>query len=132
MSRPERSARPAWTWVACGAGLLVVLGCGSAKDENAHYRTRGQVVSVSEAESRTHALIHHERIAAFKDRDGQASPMESMQMNFLLAPEVDAAAFKPGAKLAIEFDVRWSSGDALVITHASPLAETTTLSLSQH
>lgn len=114
--------------------LLVValgfagLGCKGGADVDAHYSVRGQVVS----SSGTHAVIHHERIDAFKDRDGKASPMESMAMNFLLGPGVDAAAFKPGAKLSIEFDLRWSNGDPLLITRATPLPEATQLALTAH
>ena len=105
---------------------LAALSCKGTADVDAHYTVRGQVKSFEAA----HALIHHERIAEFKDRDGKPSAMDSMAMNFSLGSGVPQDAFKPGAKLSIEFDVRWSSGDPLVITKVTPLPDDTALVLT--
>lgn len=105
---------------------LTALSCKGTADVDAHYTVRGQVKSFEAG----HALIHHERIAEFKDRDGKPSAMDSMAMNFSLAPGVPQDAFKPGARLSIEFDVRWSSGDPLVITKVTPLPDDTALVLT--
>jgi hypothetical protein len=105
---------------------LAAVSCKGSADVDAHYTVRGQVKNF-QAE---HVLIHHERIAEFKDRDGKPSAMDSMAMNFSLAPGVAQDAFKPGAKLSIEFDVRWSSGDPLVITKVTPLPDDTALVLT--
>ncbi len=108
---------------------LAAFSCKGTADVDAHYTVRGEVKKF-EAD---HALIHHERIAEFKDRDGKPSAMDSMAMNFSLAPGVPEDAFKPGAKLSVEFDVRWSSGDPLVITKVTPLPDDTALVLTdQH
>jgi hypothetical protein len=58
--------------------------------------------------------------------------MESMSMNFALAPGLATSAFKPGAKIAFEFDVHWSSGSPLVITRVTPLPDSTALVLGEH
>jgi Cu/Ag efflux protein CusF len=117
-----------------GLGMLVaVVSCkGGDSAGDGHYSVRGQITSVDGSGDDARALIHHEHIASFKDRDGNASPMESMSMNFALGPGVSKDALKPGAKIAIEFDVRWSSGSPLVITKVTPLPESTPLTLSEH
>lgn len=117
-----------------GLGILVaVVSCkGGDSAGDGHYSVRGQIKSAEGSGNDARALIHHEHIASFKDRDGNASPMESMSMNFALGPGVSKEAFRPGAKVAIEFDVRWSSGSPLVITKVTPLPDSTPLSLSEH
>ena len=115
-----------WLWLLA----LAAVSCTRSADVDAHYRVRGQVESVNGSGQDTRAAIRHERIEAFKDRDGKPSPMESMSMNFSLAPNVDAKALEPGAKVDIEFDVRWSSGSPLVITRVETLAADTALSLA--
>ena len=77
------------------------------------------------------AAIHHERIDGFEDRDGKRSPMDSMQMLFGAASDVPTALFKPGAKLAFDFDVRWSRQPTLLIVKASELGPETELVLSE-
>lgn len=107
---------------------LAALSCKGSADVDAHYTVRGQVKSAVSG----HALIHHERIPEFKDRDGKPSAMDSMAMNFLLGPGVSSDVFKPGAKVSVEFDVRWSSGEPLVITKATALPDDTALVLTEH
>ena len=113
-------------WVA-----LAAVSCGRAADADAHYRVRGVVEQVSGSGDDARAAIRHERIEAFKDRDGKPSPMESMSMNFSIAPGVDRAPLQAGAKVDIEFAVHWSSGSPLVITRVETLAADTALSLAR-
>ena len=110
---------------------LAAVSCGRSADIDAHYRVRGLVEDVSGSGDDARAAIRHERIEAFKDRDGKPSPMDSMLMNFAIAPGTDRAALKPGAKVDIDFSVRWSSGSPLVITRARPLAAETGLTLAR-
>jgi Cu/Ag efflux protein CusF len=117
--------------LACFA-VLAAISCERRADVDAHYRTRGLVKSVEGTGQDLRVQIHHERIAEFKDRDGNASPMDSMAMNFALGPAVDAGSFKPGGKVEVEFDVRWSNPAPLTITRAAPLAEGTALQLGGH
>jgi Cu/Ag efflux protein CusF len=123
-------ARLRTTTLAIG-WLLAAVSCKGTADADAHYRVRGSVQSAAGSGEAARALIHHERIPDFKDRDGKPSAMDSMSMNFALGPGVTASAFKPGAKIAFEFDVRWSSGSPLVITRVTPLPDATVLVLSE-
>lgn len=109
---------------------LAAISCTRSADVDAHYRVRGLVENVSGSGDDARAAIRHERIEAFKDRDGKPSPMEAMSMNFSFAPGVDVKALSPGAKVDIEFDVRWSSGSPLVITRVQGLPPETALSLA--
>lgn len=71
--------------------------------------------------------LHHERIAAFKDREGQVAPMPSMVMLFGLQKGV--ATPTPGAKVSFAFDVHWQESPTLRITQLTILPEQTTLTL---
>jgi hypothetical protein len=57
--------------------------------------------------------------------------MDSMKMLFGTAADVPKQLFQPGAKLAFEFDVRWSQQPTLLIVKASALGEETALELSE-
>jgi hypothetical protein len=109
--------------------LLAAASCRGTRDADGHYKVRGHVESVSGEGEDARAVIHHERIADFKDRDGKPSPMDSMAMSFSIGPGVDASALRAGANVSIEFDVRWSRGDPLLITKATPLPDGTALDL---
>jgi len=111
---------------------LAATACTKRADANASYRTRGLVNEVEGSGADLRVEIHHERIADFKDRDGNLSPMDSMAMKFALGPGVDAGAFKPGAKVAVDFDVRWSDSAPLLITKADVLPEPAQLQLGGH
>jgi hypothetical protein len=110
------------------AGALA-LAC-SKPEPVPHYRTRGLVRGVSGQGLDTRAEIHHERIEAFRDRDGKPSPMDSMRMNFAFAPGV-SSELAAGDKVAFEFDVHWSSGSPLIITRLERLPAATELSLHE-
>jgi Cu/Ag efflux protein CusF len=106
---------------------FALLACGKSDPPDRRYHTRGLVVR-ADGEG---VAIHHERIEAFEDRDGKPSAMDSMQMLFGAASDVDAALFKPGAKLAFDFDVRWAKQPTLLIVKAEPLGSETELVLEQ-
>jgi hypothetical protein len=113
-----------------GLLALAAVSCGRPAAD-AHYHARGVVESSSGSGEDARAAIRHERIEAFKDRDGKASPMHSMSMNFAIAKGVDTRALVPGAKVEFEFDVRWSSGAPLSITRVTALPADTALVLSK-
>lgn len=111
------------------ASMLAALSCKSHDAPDAHYAVRGEVEDAEGKGEEARALIHHEAIPKFKDRDGKPSDMASMQMNFALSEGVTVEMLKPGSKVAIEFDVHWNLGDPLVITKVTPLPSDTPLSL---
>jgi Cu/Ag efflux protein CusF len=117
--------------LAFSLGLLLAAVSCKGDETDAHYSVRGEVKSAEGSGADARALIHHEQISNFKDRDGNPSKMASMSMNFALGPGVAVADFKPGAKIAIDFDVHWSSGSPLVITRVTPLPDSTPLKLSE-
>jgi Cu/Ag efflux protein CusF len=119
---------PRRCWIVLSAALAV--GCGAKVDADASYKTRGLVQNVEGKAPDMHVTIHHERIESFKDRDGKASPMDSMAMRFALAPGVGTAMMSKGAKLEFDFDVRWSKSDPLLITRATKLPDATELKLT--
>lgn len=110
------------------AGLL--LSCDKSEAAVQRYSTRGAVTHLSEERGELSVAIHHERIERFEDRDGKPSAMASMQMLFGVASDVPRALFQQGAKLAFDFDVRWSRQPTLLIVHAAPLSAETELVLS--
>jgi Cu/Ag efflux protein CusF len=73
--------------------------------------------------------IHHEAIPNFEDRDGKSSSMSSMTMLFGVADDVPKSLFKQGAKVELDFDVRWSQRPTLFIVKASALDAETPLEL---
>ena len=121
--------------LALAVGLAIALaavGCEKRKDADASYTTRGHVDKVEGSGADLRVQIHHERIASFKDRDGNASAMDSMSMIFALGPGVDPSTFKTGGKVSLDFDVRWSKTPPLVITRAEALPDSTALELGGH
>jgi Cu/Ag efflux protein CusF len=114
-------------------GCLAIGACGGSRSESVeHYKTRGLVVAVDTLPDQSLLTIHHERIDAFKDRDGKASPMDSMKMRFTLADEQSAAELAAGDKVIFEFDVRWSSSSPLQVTRIDELPADTALTLTDH
>jgi Cu/Ag efflux protein CusF len=109
--------------------LLAAVSCKSSAAANGHYAVRGEVEAVTGERDEARAVIHHEAIPSFKDRDGKASTMASMKMSFALGDGVRAEMLKPGSKVAVEFDVRYELGDPLVITKLTPLPPDTPLTL---
>lgn len=109
----------------------LLAACGSADPPVRRYHTRGVVIEASQAGGELSVAIHHERIDGFEDRDGKRSTMDSMQMLFGTASDVPPQLFQPGAKLAFDFDVRWSRQPTLLIVKASELAADTAMELSQ-
>jgi hypothetical protein len=111
--------------------LLLLVACGSSDPPVRRYHTRGVVKEASGKGGELSVAIHHEQIAGFEDRDGKRSTMDSMQMLFGAASDVPQALFQPGAKLAFDFDVRWSRQPTLLIVKAETLGPDAALELSQ-
>lgn len=108
---------------------VLLLACSSSDPPVRRYHTRGVVKEASSERGELSAAIHHERIEGFEDRDGKRSTMDSMQMLFGAASDVPQALFQPGAKLAFDFDVRWSKQPTLLIVKATQLEPETELVL---
>lgn len=101
--------------VAC-AGLLA--GCESKPNtpaqtgftNPARYTTRGVIEELPDAKrvGNPDLMIQHERIAEFKDLNGKVVGMNSMIMDFPLAPGVSIAGFAKGDKVEVVLEVDWS------------------------
>ena len=115
-------------------GLLtasLLLACESSDPPVRRYHTRGVVQQATSDRGALSVVIHHERIEGFEDRAGKRSTMDSMQMVFGAASGVPHRLFQPGAKLAFDFDVRWSRQPTLLIVKANALGPDTPLELSE-
>jgi Cu/Ag efflux protein CusF len=113
-------------WLLAG---LISIACGPKADDVAHYKARGVITAIARDPDETVITIHHESIPGFKDRDGKASTMDSMKMNFSVGQD-PAKDLATGDKLGFEFDVHWNGGPPLRITQRQKLAPETTLALS--
>lgn len=111
--------------------MALAIACGSSDPPVRRYHTRGLVTQATNDRGELSVAIHHERIEHFEDRDGKPSAMDSMQMLFGVASDVPQAQFAKDAKLAFDFDVRWSKQPTLLIVKASPIAPETELLLKQ-
>jgi hypothetical protein len=110
--------------------LLCCLACSEEpKAPPAKYEVRGLVVEMSGEGEAARATIHHEDIAAFKDRQGQPTGMKSMKMAFGVGPNVDPSLLKPDSKLELVLEVDWERRPSIVIIKATPLPAETQLQL---
>jgi Cu/Ag efflux protein CusF len=110
--------------------MLLLSACKLAEPAVRRYHARGVVTEIASTGGELSVAIHHERIAAFEDRDGHAAEMPAMTMIFGVAPSVPRSLFQQDQKLAFDFDVRWNDRPALWIVHAQALPATTELTLS--
>ena len=111
--------------------LLAVIGSAVASCERAdRYHTRGLVQEVAKDGDEVSIAVHHERIAAFRDRDGKTAPMHSMVMIFGMAQALAPTLPTRGDKLAFDFEVRWDERPALRITRFERLPAETALQLA--
>lgn len=117
-------ARAKGALLAC----LLVMGCREAP---VRYATRGRITERIGSGQQAQVAIHHERIQAFKDREGKLAPMGSMVMLFGVAPSLSAASLTPGTPVRFEFEVRWDERPTLVITRFERLAASTPLVLTR-
>jgi len=111
--------------------LCSLLACGTADPPVRRYHARGQVTEVSGSGPDLTIAIHHELIQGFEDRDGKRSPMKSMVMAFGVAPDIPRDLWSQGAKVAIDFDVRWSKHPTLFIVRAEALPGDALLELTR-
>jgi Cu/Ag efflux protein CusF len=125
---PLRAMKSLWSVVLTA---LLMFACGPSDPPVRRYPVRGVVTQVTTDRGELSVAIHHERIASFEDRDGKRSAMASMQMLFGVASDVPHALFQPGAKLAFDFEVRWSRQPTLLIVSATALGAETQLELEQ-
>ena len=121
-------------FLTCSVLLPLVcstFGCGTADPPVRRYHVRGLVKEVGGTGADLSIAIHHEVIPGFEDRDGKRSPMPSMVMAFGVAPDVPRDLWSQGAKVAIDFEVRWGRQPTLYIRRAEALGGDVLLSLSQ-
>ena len=109
--------------------LAALFACGTNDPPVRRYHVRALVKEVSGSGADLRVALHHERIPNFEDRDGKRSEMSAMTMVFGVAPEVAVAQLKAGAKVEVDFDVRWSQAPALLVVSAAALPEGTELVL---
>jgi hypothetical protein len=110
---------------------LCAAGCGHDPPKtDARYHLRGVVAAISGSATDAELSIHHEAIPHFKDRDGHDSSMASMTMIFGLAPGVSPTSLHVGDKIEFDFDLRWSTSPALLLTKLAKLPADTPLVLS--
>lgn len=105
---------------------LVAVGC----DRPDRYHTRGLVQDVGKSDDLLSVAVHHERIDAFRDRDGKTAPMGSMTMVFGAASSQLAPPPVRGDKVAFDFEVRWDERPALRIVRIEKLPADTALRLT--
>lgn len=115
--------------VRASIALALVLGMVGC-DRPDRYHTRGVVQEVGKRDDELSVAVHHERIEAFRDRDGKTAPMSSMVMIFGVAPALVASRLARGDKVALDFEVRWDERPALRITRIETLPADTALSLA--
>ncbi|MBU6413958.1 MAG: copper-binding protein [Planctomycetes bacterium] len=74
------------------------------------YTTRGVIVELPDAKrvGNPDLMIQHERIADFKDSSGKVVGMNSMIMDFPLAPGLSIAGLAKGDKVEVVMEVDWS------------------------
>jgi Cu/Ag efflux protein CusF len=74
------------------------------------YTTRGVITDLPDPNriGTPDLMIQHERIADFKDSSGQVVGMNSMIMDFPLAPGVSIAGLAKGDKVEVVLEVDWS------------------------
>jgi hypothetical protein len=96
------------------------------------YRVRVEVVEIAGSGDSKRAILSHEAIDAFKNREGTPERMPPMKMAFGLAPGVDEAALTPGSKHEIELDVVYGREPTIRVTKALPLPADTALTLTPH
>lgn len=74
------------------------------------YTTRGVITELPDAKrvGNPDLMIQHERIASFKDASGKVVGMNSMIMDFPLAPGVSIAGLAKGDKVELVMEVDWS------------------------
>lgn len=120
---------PVWAPASGVVLATVLIACGPKSDAVEHYETRGIITAIIRDPDETVVTLHHEAIPAFRDRDGKASRMDSMKMNFSLGRD-PASELAQGDKVAVDFEVHWSGGPPLRITRRQKLPANTSLTLS--
>lgn len=110
---------------ACSAAPALELG-----PPDAVYTTRGQVKHVPDGmRDAEKIIVHHERIADFKDKSGAVVGMASMSMGFAVDATQLPEGLKAGMPVELSFEVRWGGAVPLRIRQLKTLPEGTVLEL---
>ena len=124
---------PQVAWFPLTVVLMLVACSGKAAPPtkgDGVYRVRGQVIAFEGSAENARAVIAHEAIPNFKDRNGTPGRMSAMTMAFGIAPGVDPKVLVPGSKWALVIEVVWSREPVLRIMSAKPLPNDTKLALA--
>lgn len=111
------------------AAALFCLACDSQPAAPAaSYTVRGKVNKLmDQGTNRPLAMIHHEAIDSFKDRQGKQVGMVPMEMSFTYDEAKLADVLQAGKAVEFTFEVRWSDSPPLRITSAKALPDGTAL-----
>ena len=94
------------------------------------YASRGKIVVLPDPKGAL-LQIHHEEISTFKAKDGRVVGMKQMIMPFPLASAAVLGDLKPGDAVEFTFTVDWSRTPPQEITIIKPLADASTLQISE-
>lgn len=94
------------------------------------YTSRGKIVALPDPKGAL-LQIHHEEIPTFKAKDGRVVGMKQMIMPFPLASAAVLGDLKPGDAVEFTFTVDWSRTPPQEITIIKPLADASTLQISE-
>jgi len=108
---------------------IELSACSPKSQPAEHYRARGVVTAIERTGDDVVLTIQHERIASFRNREGQVSSMPSMKMNFRVDEASQTRSLVVSDKIDFEFEVRWQSGMPLHVLRIEKLAQSTALEL---
>ena len=117
--------RPEFTFLALTL-TLCALGCDRPQPPDGTYTTRGRLEGIG----RSAVIVRHEAIADFRDREGEASPMDSMAMRFFRPAELRVDGLAEGDPVELTFEVRWRGEHTLTLTGLRELPANTELVLA--
>ncbi len=109
-----------------GILLLCVSGC-AGRNQPASYQTRAVILQIQNELESSGLLLLHERVAGFKNREGQVSSMAPMPMFFQAAPGISLRNLERGGKVKVAFQMDWTPQTRLLITAIEKLSKETVL-----
>ncbi len=123
--------------LAAGSLTITLPGCSKSDPAPAAsnapaetYSSRGKIVSLPDPKGAL-LQIHHEEIPTFKSKDGRVVGMKQMIMPFPLPSGAALGDLKPGDAVEFTFTVDWSRTPPQEITIIKPLADASTLQISE-
>lgn len=116
--------------LALGLAALALIASCSRPSQGHDYAVRGVVRQLpAPGDPAGGFFLHHEAIAGFVGRDGQASGMDSMTMPFELAQGVSLDGLAVGDPVEIRLHVDWAADLPVAVTAIRELPAATELEL---